>query len=84
MNKNVTFSLPAELMDNIRKLVEEGYKTSINNLVREALEMYLKEVQQVQIREAMLRAAKDPLFQADVGECEFDFRHVDKECSIEW
>lgn len=60
------------------------FRNSINNLVREPLGEYLKEVQQIRIREAMLRAAKDPLFLADVSECENDFRHVDKECSVEW
>jgi Arc/MetJ-type ribon-helix-helix transcriptional regulator len=84
MNKNVTFSLPATLMENVRELVEEGYKSSINNLVREALESYLAGVKKNRIREAMLRAIQDPLFLADVNECENDFRHTDKECNIEW
>jgi Arc/MetJ-type ribon-helix-helix transcriptional regulator len=83
-NKNVTLALPTSLMQRVRSLVDEGYKTSINNLVRDALEFYLKEVEKEKIRQAMLKAAKDPLFLADVGECVEDFRHVDKECLTEW
>ena len=37
-----------------------------------------------EVRQAMLRAANDPLFLADVDECSQKFRHADEECTVEW
>ena len=82
--KNVTFALPTPIMQEIRDLVKKGRKSSINSLVREALELYLKEVRQEEIRKDMLQASKDPLFLADVNDCAKSFRFIDKEGMPEW
>ena len=60
--KNVTFALPTSIMQEIRDWVAKGQKPSINSLVREALERYLKDVREESIRPDMLEASKDPLF----------------------
>lgn len=78
--KKITFSLPVYQIDRVKKLVSEGYRSSQNTLVSEALDLYLKEIERKKVREVMLRAAKDPLFLADIDECVENFRHGDKEC----
>lgn len=75
--KNVTFSLPDELMENIRELAKARSIKSINQFVREALEEYIKEQKRIKIEQAMQRAVNDPLFAADVSECENAFSGIE-------
>ena len=82
--KNVTFALPVTMMDEIRQLAKSQRKSSINSLVREALERYLAEKQKEEIRHDLLEASRDPLFLADVKGCAASFRHVDREGVPEW
>ena len=82
--KNVTFALPVTMMDEIRQLAKSQRKSSINSLVREALEHYLAEKQKEEIRHDLLEASRDPLFLADVKGCSASFRHVDREGVPEW
>lgn len=82
--KNVTFTLPVDLMEDVRGMVTKGYSKSINNLVRDALFIYIKDTKKQEVRQAMLRASNDPLFLADVDECSQKFRHADEECTVEW
>lgn len=82
--KNVTFALPVTMMDEIRQLAKNQRQSSINSLVREALERYLAEKQKEEIRHDMLEASRDPLFLADVKSCAASFRHVDREDVPEW
>ena len=82
--KNVTFALPVTMMDEIRQLAKSQRKSSINSLVREALEHYLAEKQKEEIRHDLLEASRDPLFLADVKGCAASFRHVDHEGVPEW
>ena len=82
--KNVTFALPVTMMDEIRQLAKKQYHSSINSLVREALERYLEEKRREEIRQDMLEASRDPLFLADVKGCAASFRHVDREGVPEW
>ena len=57
--KNVTFALPVTMMDEIRQLAKSQRKSSINSLVREALEHYLAEKQKEEIRHDLLEASRD-------------------------
>ena len=82
--KNVTFALPVTMMDEIRQLAKKQRQSSINSLVREALERYLEEKQKEEIRHDMLEASCDPLFLADVKSCAASFHHVDREGVPEW
>ena len=83
-NKNVTFAVPTPLMDEIRYLVKQGRKPSINSLVREALEKYLQDIKNEDLRLDMVDASNDPLFFADVETCAKSFRFTDKEGLPEW
>ena len=58
--KNVTFALPVTMMDEIRQLAKKQRQSSINSLVREALEHYLEEKRREEIRQDMLEASRDP------------------------
>jgi Arc/MetJ-type ribon-helix-helix transcriptional regulator len=82
--KNVTFTLPTSLMQEVRELVNQGKKPSINGLVREALERYMVEMKREEIRQDMLEASQDPLFNADVNDCKAAFHNTDKENMPEW
>jgi metal-responsive CopG/Arc/MetJ family transcriptional regulator len=82
--KNVTFALPVTMMDEIRQVAKKQCHSSINSLVREALERYLEEKRWEEIRQDMLEASRDPLFLADVKGCAASFRHVDHEGVPEW
>ena len=82
--KNVTFAVSESMLGEIRQVVQKGWKPSMNSVVREALEKYLQEIKQEQIRLDMLEASNDPLFLADVKECSRAFRSVDQESSAEW
>ena len=82
--KNVTFALPVILMDEIRLLAKKELNSSINSLVREALERYLAEKNKEEIRSDMLEASRDPLFLADVKSCTHAFRYADSEDLPEW
>ena len=82
--KNVTFALPVTMMDEIRQLAKKQRHSSINSLVREALERYLEEKRREEIRHNMLEASCDPLFLSDVKNCTVAFRHTDREGLPEW
>jgi Arc/MetJ-type ribon-helix-helix transcriptional regulator len=82
--KNVTFTLPTLLMQEVRDLVNRGKHPSINNLVREALECYVTEAKREELRRDMLEASQDPLFWADVKDCATAFRYTDRETDSQW
>ncbi len=68
--EKVTFSLPADLVRQMREAVQKGGVASQNALVREA-----------EFEREMEEAARDPLFMQDLTECMHDFRFVDAESS---
>lgn len=85
--KNVTFSLPIELIDKLKEFAKNNYIPSLNAGVKEALEEYTKTVEKEILKSKMMEAAKDPLFLQDLNDCMSAFEHSDKEVSrrsIEW
>jgi hypothetical protein len=86
-NKNVTFSLPTELMDKLKVYVENDYIPSLAAGVKEALECYTKTIEKEILKKKMLEASKDPLFMRDLNESMSSFDYSDKEISrrlTEW
>lgn len=77
--KNFTFSLPVDLLNRLRELVNHGYINSLNGGVREALEIYIKRVEKKKVYEDMKAAAQDPLFMKDLEDSMKDFSNVDFE-----
>jgi len=77
--RNVTFSLPEDVVDKLRSYVEEDYISSLNSGVREALEQYTTKMDRMKFKKAMEQAAQDPLFIKDVEDSMKDFEKVDYE-----
>ena len=77
--EKVTFALPAEMVREMREVVQKGDVGSQNALVREALQHELKRRRQAEFEREMEAAARDPLFMRDLEEAMHDFRHVDSE-----
>jgi Arc/MetJ-type ribon-helix-helix transcriptional regulator len=77
--KNVTVSLPIDLIDKIKTYVLKGYLPSINACVRQSLDLYLNKLEQEYLELAMREAVQDPLFMQDLTESMRDFKDIDSE-----
>jgi len=75
----VTFSLPVELMEAVRQLVQEGAAPSQSVLVSKALENEIRNRRRAQLREEFHRAAVDPDFLRDIEDTMHDFAAADVE-----
>ncbi|MDD3074275.1 MAG: hypothetical protein PHS56_07665 [Eubacteriales bacterium] len=76
---NVTYSLPAELVDKYRDFAHAGYIPSISAAVREAMEEYAVKLQQKIVKREMETAARDPLFIEDMEQVAADFAEIDSD-----
>lgn len=76
--KNVTFSLPTDLVEKLKRHVNDLQLPSVNQVVREALEARVIELEREKLRLSMREAAKDPLFMKDMEECMAAFKYADK------
>lgn len=76
--KNVTFSLPTDLVEKLKRHVNDLQLPSVNQVVREALEARVIELEREKLRLSMRAAAKDPLFMKDMEECMAAFKYADK------
>ncbi|NLI93450.1 MAG: hypothetical protein GX434_15085 [Peptococcaceae bacterium] len=77
--KNVTFSLPTDLMEKYKDYAKNNYITSVNAGVKEALEEYSIKIEKEKLKKEMMMAAKDPLFIEDLEECMQAFEPSDIE-----
>ena len=77
--KNVTFSLPVELIDKLRNFAKNRYIPSVSAGVRAALEEFTKDIEKEVLKREMMEAAKDLLFMHDLSESMNAFEHSDKE-----
>lgn len=77
--EKVTFTLPAEMVRQMREVVQKGGVASQNALVREALQHQLKRLREAEFEREMEAAAHDPLFMQDLEDCMNDFEFVDAE-----
>lgn len=85
--KNVTFSLPIDLIEKLKEFAKSNYIPSLNAGVKEALEEYAKMVEKEILKSKMMEAANDPLFLKDLDDSMRAFEHSDKELSrraTEW
>ncbi len=81
--KNVTFTLPPELIDKYKEYVKHECFPSVNAGVREALEEYSKQMDKELLKNEMLKAAKDPLFMKDLNKSMKAFEESDIEAAKE-
>ena len=77
--KNVTFSLPTDLMEKYKSYAESSYIPSVNAGVKEALEEYSVKIEKDKFKKEMAKAAKDPLFMQDLEESMRAFEASDLE-----
>lgn len=75
--KNVTFSLPVEIVEKLREYVKEDYIPSLNTGVREALEEYTVKIERQIFKKEMEIASKDPMFLEDIDKAMADFEKTD-------
>lgn len=77
--QKATFVLPAQVLAEIRHMVQLGLADSASALVRDALERRLKELREEQLRREFVAAARDPAFMADLDETMAAFHSADAE-----
>jgi predicted DNA-binding protein len=85
--KNVTFSLPTELIEKLKEFAKNDYIPSLNAGVKEALEEYTRTIEKEILKNKMMEAAKDPLFMQDLTDSMNSFDYADKEIfrrTTEW
>jgi len=82
-SKNYTFSLPVELMDKVKTYSEILESSSINGMVREAVEQYVIKLDKAWLGLQMQKAASDPIFIEDLNACIKDFEIADYEAMPE-
>lgn len=66
--KNVTFSLPTDLMEKYKDYAKDHHIPSVNAGVKEALEEYAVKIEKDKLKKEMQEAARDPLFIQDLEE----------------
>ncbi len=81
--KNVTFTLPVELVEKYRTYAKNKDITSVNAGVREALELYAVKVDKERLRNEMKSASEDPKFMSDLKKSMEDFEAIDNEAGRE-
>lgn len=79
--KNITFSVPVEIIEKYKEYAKDKYIPSINAGVREALEEYSKRIEKEKLKREMQKASKDPLFMNDLEESMKAFETSDFENS---
>jgi len=77
--KNVTFSLPVDLIEKLRSFAKNHYIPSVSAGVREALEEFTKDIEKEILKREMMEASKDPIFMQDLNDSMKAFEHSDKE-----
>ncbi|MHB1336097.1 MAG: ribbon-helix-helix domain-containing protein [Candidatus Humimicrobiaceae bacterium] len=77
--KNITFSLPVDLIDKLKEYSEKNYIPSVSSAVREALQLYSKTIEKENLYKEMKEASKDPLFMEDLNESMDAFAESDEE-----
>jgi hypothetical protein len=76
--KNVTFSLPPNQIEKLKKHVNDFGMSSVNAAVRDALDIYIKDLDRKKYRLAMQTASKDPRFIKDMEDTMRDFASIDR------
>jgi metal-responsive CopG/Arc/MetJ family transcriptional regulator len=79
--KNVTFTLPIDLIDKLKEYAQDNYIPSLNSGVKEALEEYTTKLEKEKLKREMQQASKDKLFMKDLMESQKDFESLDDELS---
>jgi Arc/MetJ-type ribon-helix-helix transcriptional regulator len=71
--RKVTYSLPEDLLDGVRAVVQEGAAPSYSAFVQRALSDGVNRAREALLAEAFLNASQDPEFLEDVDHTLRDF-----------
>jgi hypothetical protein len=85
--KNVTFTLPPDLVERYKFFAQQKFIPSVNAGVKEAMEQYSKKLEKELLKNEMLNASTDPIFMNDLKESMNAFEPIDEETnkeSTEW
>lgn len=77
--KNVTFSLPTDLIEKYKEYAKSNDIDSVNAGVKEALQEYSIKIDKDKLKKEMMMAAQDPLFIQDLEESMQAFEPSDGE-----
>ena len=75
--RKVTYSLPEDLLDGVRSVVDEGAAPSYSAFVQQALTDGVNRAREALLARAFLHAAQDPDFLDDVDRALRDFGNSD-------
>jgi Arc/MetJ-type ribon-helix-helix transcriptional regulator len=75
--RKVTYSLPEDLLEGVRSVVEEGAAPSYSAFVQKALADGVNRAREALLAEAFLEASRDPAFLRDVNRALRDFESQD-------
>lgn len=81
MQKKVTLSLDAQLIEQVQQLVKKGEAKSQSEFFAKALRAKLQQIEREEWERSLEAASKDPLYLADIEEVERDFRYADAEAA---
>jgi Arc/MetJ-type ribon-helix-helix transcriptional regulator len=79
MSVKATFAIDDLVLHEAREFVRENSFKSLSAFVERAIREELARMRQGKIRSALLSAANDPLFMADVMDIQQAFEHADYE-----
>jgi hypothetical protein len=76
-SKNVTFTLPPELVDRYKYFAKLNFIPSVNAGVKEAMEEYSIKLEKKKLKIEMRNASNDPIFMNDLKESMKIFDSID-------
>jgi len=79
-----TATLPMVYIDELKTLAKDRKIPSVNHVINEALDEYMKNMKAAQYEALMKAAGRDDAFLARTVGCSEDFRFIDSEVSGEW
>lgn len=84
--KNITFSLPVEVIEKLKDYAKCNYIPSMNSAVKEAIENYVRKIEKEQLAKEMIEASKDSIFMQDLEDsmCSFEISDNEMELKQEW
>jgi hypothetical protein len=74
--RKVTYSLPADLIDELREVVRNGAAASYSSFVERALAEGVSRAREAQLAEAFAEAGSDPAFLDDVDRALREFKRA--------
>ena len=83
-NVRYTTVLPAKYVEELKQLAAQKVITSVNNGIREAVELFLSEARRELYAQKMAEAAKDQRFLERTLDTQSAYSHIDSEVGGQW